>query len=53
MFKTKYQVRNSLGGLLGGTNDLKKAEEMAQRHRERYAKDECDKHLTVHIEKKF
>lgn len=44
---TQYYVRNSNGGLLAGTFDLKDAKKYAERYKKEYLQDSLNNHLEV------
>ena len=46
----KYQIRNSNGGLLGGSSNLKGAKQIAVRQIEEYKNDPWNKGMRVWIE---
>lgn len=46
---TQYYVRNSNGGLLAGTTDLKEAKREAERYKKEYLQDSLNKHLGVYV----
>lgn len=49
---TQYYVRNSNGGLLASTPDLKEAKKYAERYKKEYAQDLLNKHLEVYVHDK-
>lgn len=46
---TQYYVRNSNGGLLAGTNDLKEAQKYAERYKREYLQDSLNNHLGIFV----
>ena len=46
---TKYYVRNSNGGLLAGTIELKDAKEYAEKYKKEYLHDSLNNHLGVYV----
>lgn len=46
---TQYYVRNSNGGLLAGTPDLKEAKKYAERYKKEYLQDSLNNHLGVYV----
>ena len=49
----KYQIRNSNGGLLGGSSNLEGAKEIAARKIEEYKNDPLNKGIQVWIEELY
>lgn len=46
----KYEVKNSNGGLLGGTWNLEGAKQIAEKFTNKYKNDKLNSHLKVWIE---
>lgn len=46
---TQYYVRNSNGGLLAGTFDLKDAKKYAERYKKEYLQDSLNNHVGVYV----
>ncbi len=46
---TQYYVRNSNGGLLAGTHDLKTAKKYAEEYKSEYLQDALTKELGVYV----